>query len=180
MDPATIMMLLQTVGPMLQQKQGQQAQGQEQQGIMSSLGGLGSGPLNPQKMVFDLLKDAYTADRKKMETINPFASGTVYKHGGNTAMAKQHKLSKKDYDEVSNIIEYKEGGIHIKPENRGKFTAWAKARGMDVQQAASHIMANKENYSPTIIKRANFAKNAAGWSHKDGGYTSIMEMLKNY
>jgi hypothetical protein len=60
-------------------------------------------------------------------------------------------------------------GIYIKPENRGKFTAWAKSKGMDVQEAASQVMANKEKYSPTIVKRANFAKNAAGWNKADGG-----------
>ncbi len=60
-------------------------------------------------------------------------------------------------------------GIYIKPENRGKFTAWAKSKGMGVQEAASQVMANKEEYSPTIVKRANFAKNAAGWNKADGG-----------
>ena len=65
--------------------------------------------------------------------------------------------------------EYAEGGIHIKPENRGKFTAYAKSHGKGVQEMAAHIMANKEDYSPTIVKRANFAKNAAGWKHEMGG-----------
>lgn len=64
---------------------------------------------------------------------------------------------------------YAEGGIHIKPENKGKFTAWASAHGMGVQEAARHVMANKEDYSSTIVKRANFAKNAAGWKHQYGG-----------
>lgn len=53
------------------------------------------------------------------------------------------------------------GSINIKPENRGKFTAWAKSNGMGVQEAASKVMAHKEDYSPTIVKRANFAKNFA-------------------
>ena len=61
------------------------------------------------------------------------------------------------------------GKIRIKPENKGKFTAWANAHDMGVQEAANHIMANKEDYSSTLIKRANFAKNAAGWSHAEGG-----------
>lgn len=61
------------------------------------------------------------------------------------------------------------GGIHIKPENRGKFTAWAKSHGTSVQDAASHVMANKNKYAPAIIKRANFAKNAAGWKKANGG-----------
>lgn len=57
---------------------------------------------------------------------------------------------------------YEDGGIHIKPENRGKFTSWAKSHGMGVQEAASHVMANKEDYSSTVVKRANFAKNFGG------------------
>jgi hypothetical protein len=60
---------------------------------------------------------------------------------------------------------YGEGGIHIKPENRGKFTAYAKSHGKGVQEMASHIMANKEDYSPKIVKRANFAKNAKKFKH---------------
>lgn len=65
--------------------------------------------------------------------------------------------------------EMKYGGIHINPANKGKFTAWAKAHGMGVQEAASHVMANKEDYSPTIVKRANFAKNATKFKHEEGG-----------
>jgi hypothetical protein len=57
----------------------------------------------------------------------------------------------------------KRGGINIKPENKGKFTASAKKAGMSVQGYANKIMANKEKYSSTLVKRANFAKNAAKW-----------------
>lgn len=66
----------------------------------------------------------------------------------------------------------KEGGIHIDPKNKGKFTAAAKRRGMGVQEFANKVMANKEDYSPLLVKRANFAKNAAKW--EDGGmYSSV-------
>lgn len=71
--------------------------------------------------------------------------------------------------EGSDMVEYKDGGIHIKPENRGKFTAAANRAGMGVQEYARHILANKSNYSSTLVKRANFAHNAAGWHHADGG-----------
>ena len=76
---------------------------------------------------------------------------------------------------------FAEGGIHIKPENKGKFTAYAKSHGKGVQEMAAHIMANKEDYSPTIVKRANFAKNAAGWKHADGGIQSntTLQTLQN-
>lgn len=57
---------------------------------------------------------------------------------------------------------FKEGGIMIKKENRGKFTESANRANMGVQEYARHILANKEDYSPTLIKRANFARNFSG------------------
>lgn len=60
------------------------------------------------------------------------------------------------------------GGIHIKKANRGKFTESANKAGMGVQEYARHILANKDNYSSTLVKRANFARNAAKW-HAEGG-----------
>ena len=60
-------------------------------------------------------------------------------------------------------------GIEIKKKNEGKFTKWAKARGMSVQAAASKVMANTDQYPPSVVKMANFAKNAAGWKKEEGG-----------
>lgn len=57
--------------------------------------------------------------------------------------------------------------IKIKESNKGKFTAWAKNHGLTVQQAANKILSNKEKYSPTLIKRAQFARNASKWD--EGG-----------
>lgn len=68
-----------------------------------------------------------------------------------------------DYDK------YKLGGIYIKPENRGKFTAWAERHNMGVQEAANHILANKDNYPSTLVQRANFAKNFGGRKKADLG-----------
>jgi hypothetical protein len=64
------------------------------------------------------------------------------------------------------------GKIEIKEKNRGKFTAWARAHGMTVQEAANTILRNREKYSPTLIKRANFARNAARWD--EGGMMDLM------
>lgn len=60
------------------------------------------------------------------------------------------------------------GKIYIKPSKRGTFTAAAKSRGMGVQEFASKVLANKENYSTNMVKKANFARNAAKW-HDEGG-----------
>lgn len=60
------------------------------------------------------------------------------------------------------------GGIHIKPSKRGTFTAAATKHGMGVQEFASKVLANKDDYSPAMVKKANFAKNASKW-HAFGG-----------
>ena len=63
------------------------------------------------------------------------------------------------------------GSIYIKPSKRGTFTEAAKRRGLGVQEFASRVLANKENYSPAMVKKANFARNAAKW-HAFGGNLS--------
>ena len=68
------------------------------------------------------------------------------------------------------------GGIHINPANKGKFTASAERAGMGVQEFASQVLANKEDYSSTQVKRANFARNAAGWNKANGGPVTGQEM----
>lgn len=56
----------------------------------------------------------------------------------------------------------KGGKIHIKPENRGKFTALKKRTG----KSASWF---KEHGTPAQKKMATFALNARKWKHDDGG-----------
>ena len=76
-------------------------------------------------------------------------------------------------DNARNAMKYAyaaEGGpINIKKKNRGKFTESANRAGMGVQEYARHILANKDKYSSTLVRRANFARNAAGWKHAEGG-----------
>lgn len=60
------------------------------------------------------------------------------------------------------------GPIHIADSKKGTFTAAASKHGMGVQEFASKVLANKENYSPAMVKKANFARNAAHW-HAAGG-----------
>ena len=70
---------------------------------------------------------------------------------------------------------YAKGGIHIKPSRRGTFTAQATRMGMGVQEAARHILANKDRYSSKMVKKANFARNASKWKHEDGGYAGMYQ-----
>lgn len=65
--------------------------------------------------------------------------------------------------------EYSDGGkIHIKESKRGTFTKAATEHDMGVQEFANKVLANKDNYSPAMVKKANFAKNASKW-HAYGG-----------
>jgi hypothetical protein len=69
-------------------------------------------------------------------------------------------------------------GIEIKPENKGKFTEWAKSRGMTVPGAYNKVMDNTNGYSPSVVKMANFAKNAASWQKQEGGEFESHVMYK--
>ena len=86
-------------------------------------------------------------------------------------------------DNARNAMKYAyaaEGGpINIKKKNRGKFTESANRAGMGVQEYARHILANKDKYSATLVKRANFARNAAGWKHALGGYIKDRDDMYN-
>lgn len=66
------------------------------------------------------------------------------------------------------------GNIHIKPSKRGTFTAAAKKHGKSVQGFASQVLANKDRYSPAMVKKANFARNARKWKHEEGGPLDLL------
>ena len=64
--------------------------------------------------------------------------------------------------DVSTINTFKDGGIFIKPENRGKFTALKERTGKSSTWY-------KEHGTPAQKKMATFSLNAAKWKHADGG-----------
>jgi len=64
-------------------------------------------------------------------------------------------------DDMGNY-HYANGGIYIKPENRGKFTAYKERTGKTTEEAL-------HSPDPHVRQMANFAKNAAGWKHAMGG-----------
>lgn len=71
------------------------------------------------------------------------------------------------------------GGIHIKKENRGKFTEKANRAGRGVQEHARYVMNNKEDFPTSTVKQANFARNAAKWDNKRyGGRTGEYGMYQ--
>lgn len=69
------------------------------------------------------------------------------------------------------------GSIHIKDSKKGTFTAAAKKRGQSVQGFASKVLANKDNYSSAMVKKAVFAHNAPKWKHRLGGIVNTLFRL---
>ena len=68
------------------------------------------------------------------------------------------------YDNIR--LHFADGGsIHIAPSKRGTFTAAATKHGMGVQEFASKVLSHPEDYSLTMRKKANFARNASYWKH---------------
>ena len=58
--------------------------------------------------------------------------------------------------------EMKRGGsIKIDPAKKGTFKAQATKMGMSVREAADYILRHKDEYSPVMVKKANFANNFA-------------------
>lgn len=66
----------------------------------------------------------------------------------------------------------KGGGIHIRPENRGKFNA-TKARTGKTTEELTH------SKNPLTRKRAIFAQNARKWKHQNGGQLTTIPII-NY
>lgn len=124
-----------------------------------------------------LVKNLFSGDDKTIVSSSPggYATGGLTPakarkilHDGSV---RGHKLTDKQRRYFGAIASGKEDGgtIHINPENRGKFTESARRADMGVQEFASHVLSNKEDYSTTQIRRANFAKNASKWNREMGG-----------
>lgn len=68
---------------------------------------------------------------------------------------------------------YAESGIHIKPENRGKFNATKKRTGKSTEELT-------HSKNPITRKRAIFAQNASTWDHAANGGGPYGDMLPVY
>lgn len=84
--------------------------------------------------------------------------------GDLTEKAYQNALSNKKKYKVGGKMELKrvekgKSGIHIKPENKGKFTATKKRTGKTTEELT-------HSKNPLTRKRAIFAQNAKKWNHK--------------
>ncbi len=97
--------------------------------------------MNLNEQLSKLVKDKFHEEIQKL----PLSNISYLKNGGKTV-----RLSKK-------------GGknkIHIKKENRGKFTEYCKGN-----VTSECISRGKNSPNPVIRKRATFAANVRKWNH---------------
>lgn len=99
-------------------------------------------------------------------------NGTAFsKYGGELPRALEFAyLENGGYvDDDGDIDEMKHGGIHIKPENKGKFIAYKQRTGKTTEEAL-------HSKDPHVRQMANFARNSKSWSHKQmGGLQKFMQ-----
>lgn len=139
-------------------------------GIVGGLGGFISGIFGGKKRKREAAQRMYEAQKLGIN-INTDREATALTDYLQQDYAKEH--GNHYATGVFGAREGKDAGIHIKPSKRGTFTAAAKARGMGVQEFASKVLANKDDYSTAMVKKANFARNASKWADgKDEGYYS--------
>lgn len=83
-----------------------------------------------------------------------------------SAMSRYKMSSMPNSFETPELAMFAKGGkIHIKKENRGKFTDYCGGK-----VTSECIARGKRSKSPAVRKRATFAANARKWKHDFGGY----------
>ena len=123
--------------------------------IIGGIAGFGYGAATGASQYDEQIKAQ--ADAKRINEYVALQSGM---EGQDPAYLDDNLSRGNEYDAPAHLrFEKGTSGIKIKKENREKFTKFA----------GSDDMANKEQYSPTIVKRANFAKNSSKFSKAEDG-----------
>jgi hypothetical protein len=66
-------------------------------------------------------------------------------------MEQQIPFAPQDMSLDQSYEQAKQGGIRIDPSKKGTFKAQATRMGMGIQEAAEHILANKDSYSSGMV-----------------------------
>jgi hypothetical protein len=114
-----------------------------------------------KEAAMNLIKEYYTVrsmhGKRKMKSGNPIKDKEIIDTERNAKMAK---AVDKQVEKASKVQEEgSDSGIHIKPENKGKFTATKKATGKSTEELT-------HSKNPLTRKRAVFAQNAKKWAKK--------------
>lgn len=136
-------------------------------GLGSSLAGWIAGDKKAKRQAEELNRQADAANREKMAGLVNRADSIDTQNDLNTIFnysAFGGPIDLLEYDSPLNTFA-KGGGIHIKPQNKGKFTSYC---GGNV--TAECIAKGKRSSDPAVRKRATFAANARKWKHAEGGF----------
>jgi hypothetical protein len=103
----------------------------------------------------------------KMAKVKKFVKST---HGHRPAKRREatpeERAEARRRLKIKEPVPVEESEIKIKPSKEGTFTAAASKHGKSVQGFASQVLNNKDDYSPAMVKKANFARNASKWNKK--------------
>ena len=103
----------------------------------------------------------------KMAKVKKFVKST---HGHRPAKRREatpeERAEARRRLKIKEPVPVEESEIKINPSKEGTFTAAASKHGKSVQGFASQVLNNKDDYSPAMVKKANFARNASKWNKK--------------
>ena len=100
--------------------------------------------------------------RNQIEAGNEWVNNTLVNNAENISNTQMQDLLS-NYAAFGGPLLYSKGGsIHIKPENRGKFTETKRRTGKTTEELT-------HSSNPLTRKRAIFAQNAKKWHHAFGG-----------
>ena len=108
-------------------------------------------------------KNKAKALRTQMEQANAWAQSTLENNANNIGL-QQADMLEQNYAAFGGPLFAEGGRIHIKPENRGKFTETKRRTGKTTEELT-------HSKNPVTRKRAIFALNSRQWNkHSNGGY----------
>ena len=104
--------------------------------------------------------------RRQIEAGNTWVQNSLVNNAENIGTTQMQNLLS-NYAAFGGPLLYSKGGsIHIKPENRGKFTETKRRTGKTTEELT-------HSKNPLTRKRAIFAQNAKKWKHEDGGLLDL-------
>lgn len=119
----------------------------------------------------DKVKNMAEDYRNQINKGENFVQSSIYNNADNIGINQMQNLLS-NYAAFGGPLLYSKGGsIHIKPENRGKFTETKRRTGKTTEELT-------HSSNPLTRKRAIFAQNAKKWHHAFGGELGLDGIIK--
>lgn len=110
----------------------------------------------------DKIKGMASDFRNQISEGENFVQNSIYNNASNIGVTQMQDLLANTAAFGGPLLYSKGGSIHIKPENRGKFTETKRRTGKTTEELT-------HSSNPITRKRAIFAQNAKKWHHAFGG-----------